>query len=311
MSGQELCEMLGVSRTAVWKAINSLKEEGYEIEAVQNKGYMITSYPDIVTESELESRLDTKWAGKAIFYYDVAESTNTRGKSLAEAGEVHGTLVVADMQSAGKGRRGREWVSPAGTGIWMTIILKPSLHPGNASMLTLVMALSVVRACREITGLEAMIKWPNDIVVNGRKVCGILTEMSAEIDCIHHIVIGTGINVNMEAFPEEIKDIATSLRLEASRPFSRALIVEKILQNFEENYRLFLEKGDLSSLAESYNQQMINKGREIKVLDPGREYTGEAIGINDRGELLVRKNDGSIVNVFAGEVSVRGLYGYV
>ena len=311
VSGQEICEKFGVSRTAVWKVINSLKEEGYDIEAVQNKGYRITSYPDLVSESELESRLDTAWAGKKIFYYESIESTNTQGKRLAEAGEGHGTLVIADMQESGRGRRGREWISPPGTGIWMTLILKPSLHPRSASMLTLVMAVSVAKACREVTGLEAMIKWPNDIVVNGRKVCGILTEMSAEMDCINHIVIGTGINVNMEQFPEEISSIATSLRIEASGPVSRGMLIERVLKNFESDYQLFIAKEDLSGLVEEYNNMLINKEKEIKVLEPGNEYTGTTHGINERGELVVEKPDGSIENVFAGEVSVRGLYGYV
>ena len=190
ISGQELCNKFGVSRTAVWKAINQLKEAGYEIDAVQNKGYILKSAPDIMNQNELKSIMNTSWAGQELFYFDSIDSTNTKAKELAEAGYPNGTLVVSDSQSAGKGRRGRSWESPSGTGIFMTLMLKPDINPNNASMLTLVAALAVAKAISEITGEKALIKWPNDIVMNGKKVCGIITEMSAQFDYINHIVIG-------------------------------------------------------------------------------------------------------------------------
>ena len=185
ISGQALCERFGVSRTAIWKAVNQLKEAGYEIEAIQNKGYKILSVPDRLSESELQSIRKTSWAGKEIFYYDVIDSTNTRAKQLAEEGHGTGTLVVADRQDAGRGRRGRSWEGPAGSGIYMTLVLKPEINPNNASMLTLVAALAVSGAITTCTGAKAGIKWPNDIVMDGKKVCGILTEMSAQFDYVN------------------------------------------------------------------------------------------------------------------------------
>ena len=205
VSGQELCNKFGVSRTAVWKAINQLKENGYEIEAVQNKGYHLLSAPDVMDVTELESIHSTEWAGCELYYYDSIDSTNTKAKELAEDGHPSGTLVVADQQTAGKGRRGRSWESPTGTGIFMTLMLKPEINPNNASMLTLVAAMATTRAIRRVTGVPAMIKWPNDIVMNGKKVCGILTEMSAQFDYINHIVIGIGINVHNEDFRKRLR----------------------------------------------------------------------------------------------------------
>ena len=182
VSGQELCETLGVSRTAVWKVMQKLKAEGYEIEAVSNKGYRLISSPDVLSAEELESIRKTSWAGQEIVYYDVTDSTNVQAKRIAEEGGMHGTLVVADRQESGKGRRGRGWDSPKNTGIFMTMLLRPTVKPDEASMLTLVAAMAVAKGIRLYTGLPAGVKWPNDIVINGKKVCGILTEMNTEIE---------------------------------------------------------------------------------------------------------------------------------
>lgn len=313
VSGQQLCDQFGVSRTAVWKVINQLKEEGYQIESVTRKGYRLLDCPDVLSESEIASRLTTKWAGQKLYYYDETGSTNIDAKRLAEDGAPHGTTVVADRQNQGRGRRGRTWQSPAGSAIYMSIALKPDFAPDKASMLTLVMALSVAEAVTDLTGLAASIKWPNDIVVNKKKVCGILTEMSAELDYIHHVVIGVGINVNnsLEDFSEEVQKTATSLKLESGAAVSRAAMVERVLFYFEKNYDMFVIKEDLSNLQEKYQKHLVNLNAEVKVLDPKGEYTGIARGINPTGELLVEKENGEIVSVYAGEVSVRGLYGYV
>ncbi len=212
VSGQQLCDQFGVSRTAVWKAINQLKEEGYRIEAVSHKGYRLLESPDVLSRSEVLSRLKTKWAGQQLFYLEETGSTNIDAKRYAEEGEPHGTTVIAEKQNAGRGRRGKYWESPPGSAIYMTIMLKPDFAPDKASMLTLVMALSVAEAITEATGLQAGIKWPNDVVVNKKKVCGILTELNVETDYIRHVVIGVGINVNNgapEEFPEEIRETAT------------------------------------------------------------------------------------------------------
>ena len=216
LSGQQLCDHFQVSRTAVWKAINQLKEEGYEIEAVRNKGYRIVDIPDRITADAIKSCLETKWMAKNLEYYDEIDSTNNRAKALGEAGGADGTLFVAETQTAGKGRRGRCWQSPAGSSISMSILLRPVMNPSDAPMLTLVMAYAATKALREKTELDIGIKWPNDLVVSGKKISGILTEMSAEIDYINHVVIGIGINVNMESFPEDIAKTAAFLASDAA-----------------------------------------------------------------------------------------------
>ena len=311
ISGQELCKQFGVSRTAIWKVINQLKEDGYEIDAVTNKGYKLKSYPDILNKHEIASRMQTKWAGREVVFLEETGSTNVEARILAERDFPHGTLVVADSQTGGKGRRGRSWHTPKGSSIAMSIMLKPELEAEYASMLTLVQAMAVAKAIEEICGLEAQIKWPNDILVNEKKVCGILTEMNLEMTEISSIIIGTGINVNQENFPEEISEIATSLKIEKKRTQSRADLIERICELFEEYFEMFIASKDLSGFLEEYNSHLISMGRVVKVLDPKGEFTGEALGINALGELLVKRESGEVVNVYAGEVSVRGIYGYV
>lgn len=311
ISGQELCEKFSVSRTAVWKIMKQLKEEGYEIEAVQNRGYRLLTVPDILSKSEIESRLDGGWIGKQVYFAEEVDSTNTWGKRLAEEGAPHGTLVVADEQTQGRGRRGRSWQSPKGTNISMTLILRPDLEPARASMLTIVMGLSVAQGLKELLKLPVQIKWPNDAVLNGHKLCGILTEMSAQIDYINYVVVGTGINVNLPEVPEELKDIATSLLIETGHRVNRAEVIGAVLRAFARNYESFLVAGDLTGLLNAYNEILANRDRQVRVLDPKEPYEGVALGINARGELLVKKADGSISEVYAGEVSVRGLYSYI
>lgn len=310
VSGQQLCEALGVSRTAVWKVINQLKEEGYQIEAVRNKGYHIIGYPDRLSADEVQSLTETKWAGTEVVYYEETDSTNIRAKALAEEGAVHGTLVIAGRQNAGKGRRGRGWVSPKGENIYMSLLLRPEFEPTKAPMLTLVMAYSVAQALREKEEINAKIKWPNDVVLHKKKICGILTEMSAEIDYINHVVIGVGINTNMEQMEAEIAEKATSIKIEEGRTVMRAGLIAQVMKYFEENYEKFLKDGDLSGIKDAYNGMLVNQDRDVRVLEPGGEYDAHAIGINETGELLVKKDDGSVEKVFAGEVSVRGIYGY-
>ena len=311
VSGQELCNRFGVSRTAVWKVINQLKKEGYRIEAVQNKGYHMVSSPDLLSKYELESRLDTQWLGKEIVYKEVVGSTNAEVRKLAEDGAKDGLLVVADSQTQGKGRRGRIWESPKGTNLYFSMLLKPEFEPDKASMITLVAAYSVAKVIRETTGLDAKIKWPNDIVVDKKKVCGILTEMSMERDYIHHVVVGIGINVNEEKFPEELEEMATSLKKEKGCLVSRANLLSAILLQFEEDYLKFLAMEDLGPFLDEYNKILVNKGALVKVLDPKGEFSGIAGGIGADGRLIVFKENGQIEAVYAGEVSVRGMYGYV
>ena len=288
ISGQELCNRFGVSRTAVWKAINQLKEAGYEIEAQQNKGYRLMAAPDLMTEAEIKSLMHTEWVAKEVLYFDTIDSTNTKAQELAEKGYPSGTLVVADKQESGKGRRGRSWVSPSGTGIFMTLMIKPDINPNNASMLTLVAALAVAKAITSVTGEEALIKWPNDIVVNGKKVCGILTEMNAQFDYINHIVVGIGINVHNESFPEEISQMASSLMIEAGgKRFHRAQIIAETMSYFEQYYDTFLKTQDLSALVREYDELLVNMNKAVRVLDPKEPFDGKAMGITPKGELIV------------------------
>lgn len=315
VSGQELCEHYGVSRTAIWKAIRQLEKDGYIIEAQNNRGYRLVEHcdADLFSKIEIEDKLETAWLGRPLVFHKETGSTNIDAKALAERGEASGAVVVADMQTAGRGRLGRGWAAPAGKNIYMTLMLRPDCPPNKASALTLVMAIAVYEAlCELISKEQCGIKWPNDIVVNGKKICGILTEMSAELDQIHYVVIGAGINVNQETFAPEIQETATSLYVERKKQSSRAALAARVLYYFEKNYAVFESSWDFSALADKYNEFLVNRGREVRVLDPKGAYDGIARGINEKGELLVeRKSDGQTMQVYAGEVSVRGIYGYV
>ena len=248
---------------------------------------------------------------KKIIYYEQLDSTNTELVRLAAQGAAHGTVVVADAQTAGKGRKGRNWESPAGENIYMSIPLRPDFVPDRAPMLTLVMAYSVAKVLKELRFTDVQIKWPNDLVLSGKKICGILTEMQLKDSEIDYIVVGVGINVNTSKFSEEIRDTATSLCMESGRVFDRENIVGSIVEYFGEAYRQFLETQDLSFLREAYNDMLVNVDKEVRVLEPGNEYTAYAQGINSEGELLVRTKEGEEKSIYAGEVSVRGIYGYI
>lgn len=311
VSGQALCERFGVSRTAVWKVIRQLQEEGYDIEAVRNRGYLYRESGDIYNAAELQSLMKTIWAGKNLIFLEQVDSTNNEIRRQAEQGAPEGTLAVAVEQTAGKGRRGRHWDSPGGDGIWMSLLLRPDFAPECASMLTLVAAMAVRDGIYRVTGLDCKIKWPNDLVLEGRKAVGILTEMSTEVDYIRHVVIGIGINVGTKEFPEEIRATATSLALHMEGPVKRAPLVCAVMESFEKYYGIFKETLDLSKLREEYNQELVNLGKEVRVMAPGQEYNGVARGINGTGELLVETRDGAVRQVVSGEVSVRGVYGYV
>lgn len=311
VSGQELCLRLGVSRTAVWKAIGQLKQEGYCIEAARNRGYRLVSEGEVYGRHELESRMNTRWAGRPVVYYDELASTNLQAKLDAENGAGEGTLIVADMQTAGRGRKGKGWSSPAGTNAYFTLILKPDYDVELASMVTLVMGMAVAEGIRATCGVDAQIKWPNDIVAGGRKLCGILAEMSVEREFIHYVVVGVGINVKEQAFPDQIAQTATSLWQECGREVSRGELIVNVMRAFEARYKVFCSRRSFSRLVEEYNDMLVNKDREVRVLDPKGEFRGISRGVNEKGELLVELEDGSVTAVYAGEVSVRGIYGYV
>lgn len=245
-----------------------------------------------------------------IIYKEETDSTNLDAARLAEEMS-HGDVIVADAQTAGRGRRGRTWVSRKGENLYFSMLLKPDFAPELASMLTLVMALAVAQGIEAVYGCETQIKWPNDIVVNGRKVCGILTEMQVVPGAIKHVIIGVGINVNQMTFAEDGLSFASSLQKETGLSKDRKVLLEEVLQQFERLYPAFCQAGSLQPMLETYEARLANLGKEVRVLDPKEEYQGVAMGINPQGELLVQKADGSVEAVYAGEVSVRGLFGYV
>ena len=309
-SGEEISQKLGVTRAAVWKAIKKLQEEGYEITSSTKKGYKLIHRPNIITSGEIKDHLKTKRLGQVIEYRNEVDSTNNLAKELAAKGASEGTLVVADKQTSGKGRLGRNWESPAGTGIWMSLILRPNVLPQYASQLTLVAGLGVCEAVKKSTGLDAKIKWPNDIVVNGKKVCGILTEMSAEMDRVNYVVVGIGINANMEDFPEELP-YASSLKLEGQKECIRREIIQYFLEIFEVDYDNYKSKMNLQPVKDRYEENCITLHKKVKLINKENEWIAEAVGITNLGALVVRYEDGKEEEVMSGEVSVRGLYGYI
>lgn len=311
ISGEAISKKLGVSRTAVWKYMNQLRQEGYQIESVTRKGYRLIESADRITSSEILSRNRAEWIGQEIEYYEVTDSTNLRIRDFAEAGRADGLLAVAEQQTGGKGRRGRSWLSPPGTGIWMSLLLRPQIEPYRASMITIVSALAVAKSIEKICGLETGIKWPNDIVINGKKVCGILTEMSAEIEEVRYIIVGIGINANTQTFEKEIANIATSIAIEGGKRINRASLIAEFCFYFERYYKQFLQTGDLTFMKEDYEAYLLNIGKEVKIIKNKQEKIRLAIGINEMGELIVEKADGTKEIVLSGEVSVRGLYGYI
>ena len=311
ISISDICKMTEMSSEAVKTAVRQLSEAGYDIEYLKDKGYHLNSYPELINSTELLSRNNSVWAGKSIIYREVTESTNEEAKYLAEDGREHGTLIICDRQLKGKGRRGRSWQSEEGNSIAMSLILRPSFSTDKASMVTLVCALAVADVLAKLTDEDVKIKWPNDILVNNKKVCGILTEMAVKSGEIDHIIVGVGINVNQKEMPEDIQSFASSLFIEKGERYSRSQIVLAFLEFFEYYYDIFNESGDFSSLVSVYEGFLVNKDKEVRVLDPKGEYTGIATGINDFGELIIQKDDGRYERVSSGEVSVRGVYGYV
>ena len=311
VSGQEICGRLGVSRTAVWKWLKKLREEGYEIESQTRKGYRLLGRPDILSAEEIRRFLPEGILPGRLEVFPVTDSTNEEAKRAYAAGFPDRSLFVADQQTAGKGRRGRNWNSPRGKDVFFSFLLRPDIPPECASMLTLIAALAGVRALSKQAEADYRIKWPNDIVLGGRKICGILTEMGADMDRIHYVVPGIGFNLNRTEFPEEIRSFAGSVYLETGQKICRSRLVADYVVEFMRRYEVFLKAPDLSSFMEEYNACLINAGQEVCLIRRGEKIRRTALGINERGELLVRDREGQIETVFSGEVSVRGLYGYV
>lgn len=310
ISGEKLSVEFGLSRTAIWKHINSLRADGYEIESVTKKGYRLISSPDLINYDEVKRELKTQIIGKTLLHFESLGSTNDEAKEKAmELDE--GTVIVAEEQTAGKGRLGRRWISPGRTGIYASIILKPEGEPSNASKLTLLGAAAAALALEE-SGVDAKIKWPNDIIINGKKVAGILTEMSSELGIINYIVLGIGVNVNLtqEEIPEELREKATSLRIEEGRIFKRKLLLARMLNKLDELYIPYKESGDMDRVLDICRDRSAVIGKDIVVVQGRNERPGHALSINHDGELMVRFDEG-VERVISGEVSIRSENGYV
>ena len=309
ISGEELSRNLGISRAAIWKHIKSLKEEGYNIESVNRKGYRLTEAPDdLLTYNCIKYELNTRIMGNKIIHFKTLESTNDYAKQIASTSN-EGTVIISEEQTKGRGRLGRLWHSTQGEGIWMSIILKPNIEPYKAPFLTLIAGASIVKALNDL-GIKTMIKWPNDIIINNKKVAGILTELSAEIDRVNHIVLGIGINVKTMEFSQEISDIATSLYKEGYE-VSRVDIVRSVLKEFEELYTNYTKHENKDKTLDICRRYSAVIGKEVYTLNGEDKNLVKCIDINQNGNLVVETMNKEIKEIVSGEVSIRGVKGYV
>ena len=310
ISGEEMAKRLGVSRTAVWKHIQELRREGYDIVSHSRSGYALQTAPDLLLPEEIQHGLKTKCIGKKIYFYDKIDSTNLEAKRLAAQGVPDGTVVVAEEQGSGRGRLERPLSSPKGKGIWFTVVLRPSFLPQDAPKCTLLSAVAVARAMEQF-GLKAQIKWPNDVLYQGKKLVGILTEMSAEMERIHYVIIGTGINVNMaEAdFPPEIRAKASSLAIMKGEKIPRVPFFRAVLEAMDDLYDK-VEKEGFADVFDEWRHYSIALGQEVRVIGARTNdvFTGTAVDIDEEGALLVDTPTGRR-RVLAGDVSIRPQHG--
>lgn len=305
VSGEEISRRLGVSRTAIWKSINNLRKEGYVIESSTNKGYRLCS-TDLLDKSKICSRLRVRNAGTRLEIMKTVDSTNNEVRRRAALGEGSGLIIAAEEQTGGKGRFGRVWSSSDG-GLYFSLLLRPELPPSDISSVTLAAGYAVCMAIREHTGLDAMIKWPNDIIIGRKKVCGILTEMSAQSDMVEYIVIGIGINVNNESFPEEIKDKACSLYLETGKKLDRSLFFRDVILRLDEVLSAFFVSLSIDDI-KSFSRLCATIGRRVSTVRGQSVIEGEAIGVTAAGELIIRTDDKAEQTINSGEVTVQGIY---
>lgn len=307
ISGQEISEKLGVSRQAVWKAINALKQKGYEIQSVTNRGYRLVSSPNYLNESSLKSLLHNKIIGKNLIVLDSVDSTNDYLKKLGNEGCENGTVVAAREQTKGKGRLGRTWQTKKDDGIAFSVLLRPNVAPSEVSAITPLAGLAVCKAIREYTKLDCVIKWPNDIIIGRKKLVGILTEMSAEFDAVEYVITGIGINVDHTSFPEEIAFKATSLLLETGRHIDKNEFLACVLEHLENEFVKNNLELTPTALSE-YTDLCATVGRSVTFQRGTRRISGMAVGVSEHGELKVMMSDGTICLVNSGEVTVQGIY---
>ncbi len=302
VSGGQLARELGVSRNAVWKAVNGLRRDGYAIDAGTNRGYRLTSAPDLLSETEIRRWLTAKEFGRQIEIHDRLDSTNNRAKALAAAGAPHGTTVIADSQSGGRGRLGRSFFSPGHSGVYMTCVLRPECAPEKAGLLTSLAAVAAARAVEKVSGAEVKIKWVNDLYLGDRKICGILSEAGLDMEAgrLEYAVVGIGINVKRMAFPPELRETATSVGNETGGDPDRNRLIAEILNGLEALYGT-LETG--AFLQESRERSNVI-GRNVTVIEGGRTYPARALDIDSQGRLVIETENGtSCLNY--GEVSLR------
>lgn len=302
LSGEEISRRVGCSRAAIWKHIEELRKQGYEIEAKPRHGYRLKYRPDRIAPEEIHPHLETEQFGRQIRYVDSTPSTQNIAHQWAKEGAPEGAVVIAEEQVQGRGRMGKAWHSPPRTGIWMSLILRPPILLAEASQLTLLASVGIQEAISKETGLSAKIKWPNDILVQGKKVCGILTEIRGEHDQVHYVIVGIGMNVNTEAkdFPEELKNVGTSLAIETGRKVHRAFLVATILKELEQTYFHYLQEG-FSPIRRKWEQIAGMLGHVVTARSMQSTITGLAEHINEQGALLIRTSSG-IVPVYSAEI---------
>jgi BirA family biotin operon repressor/biotin-[acetyl-CoA-carboxylase] ligase len=300
--GPKIAAEVGVTRATVWQYIEKLRALGVEIKGHHSTGYQLQRLPDILAPSLIKPELGDNQIGAHIVHYFRADSTNSVALHLAAKGAAHGTVVLAEEQTAGRGRLGRAWYSEKSSGIYVSVILRPPLAPSAASVLTLMAGVAAHQAISSVTGLPVDIRWPNDLLVNGKKVCGILTEMNAELDRLHAVVLGFGINVNHAAMPAELKSVATSLRIEAGKPCSRAQTLVALLRELERKYALLLDEGGAAIVRRWSSASSFAEGKRVRVLTPTGEFQATTVGLEPSGALGVRRDNGRVELLVAGEI---------
>ena len=313
VSGERISEEMGITRAAIWKSVDALRREGYEIESKTKLGYRLVATPDRATAENVGARISTKVVGRSIVYLERIDSTNNYAKQAALHGGEDGLVVIANEQTGGRGRSGRSFQSPPDKGLYLTTLLRPKAAPAEVLSVTALAAVAVCNAVERTCGVRPGIKWTNDLILNGKKLTGILTEMGVEGEsgALQYVVVGIGINANHERsdFSGEVADMATSLRMELGRPVNRAALAAALIEELDALYACL--GGDLSDYLEQYRTDCVTLGKQVRILGSGAERTGEAVGIDDSFGLIVRREDGALETIRSGEVSVRGLYGYV
>ncbi len=307
VSGEKLSDELGITRSAVWKHITALRDEGYGIDSVRNRGYLLRYEPDLLSAEKISQGLDTAVVGSSVITLRTTDSTNEEIKRLARGGAANGTVVTAEEQTAGRGRFGRAWSSGNDGGLYFSFLLRPELPPSDIASITLAVGYAVCLALREQCGIDAKIKWPNDIIVGSRKLCGILTEMAAQSDRIDYVIPGIGINVNNRSFPDEIASKATSVYIETGRETDRSVLLREILKKLDEVLGNFLISLSIDDI-EHFKSICATIGREVTVIRGAQKLKGTAGSITASGELIVRTENGEELTVNSGEVTVQGIY---